>query len=115
MNLKKFFQSVFGIKPEEPPKRFLPGQEITPKEMTLWYDTETESFVRGPKFGEVVRVIRYSKPEGPHNTINITGYAGDFAEYFFDPIINNSQLEELLEDVCIPETIVPTKLNFNPY
>ncbi len=83
----------------ESDKLFYPGQEITKVVEGNWCLTGTHTRYPGPKMGEVVKVKRYGEFYKGNWYIAITGYTDTFKECCFAPVITDSQLEEMLQEV----------------
>lgn len=91
-----WLKKILGM---EPDKLFYPGQEITPRVNPTWSIKGTHVLQPGPKFGEIVKVIRYARVSEGQWYIQITSYGNYFDESQFAPVITNKQLEEMLQEV----------------
>lgn len=90
-------KSFIGI---EPDKLFYIGQEITPKTKTEWVFSQTKQKAAGPKFGEIVRCLKYDNFTDGNWFIKISGYGEyTFREECFAQVISDGELAEMLKGV----------------
>lgn len=105
MNWLNRIISRFKDKDPVPDKLFYPGQEITPKAQCEWISVDTQELRSGPKFGEVVQVVKYIHFRKGHWFINVTGYDQNYSEDWFAPVITDKQLEKMLKEVDTITTV----------
>ena len=91
-----WLKKILGM---EPDKLFYPGQEVTPLKSPNWIRKDTNEIMPGPKFGEVVKVVKYSHLSDDGWYIEIMNYRYAFKESEFAPVISSNQLEEMLQEV----------------
>ena len=95
MNLIEKVKAFFGYRPG---KLFDIGQDITPKFQINWVHSNDKTKAVGPRFGQVVKVVRYNNLDRGVWYINITGFTNPYNEDIFAPLITDGELQELLEE-----------------